>query len=238
MNEEAENHSLKSNTRSSWPDNLTDSFHRARRNLVLFSSLLLCWEFLGLQTGSSIKAPVVNTSVDIANPDNLPVLILIMVIYSLFRFFIEWYQCDPNRRSYLAARADFYISNLIAISSITLFLYQTIANVNIFENLPQDHVIFTLLLLITMVVVGHLLGRFIGLTACDYLNGSRFKVSRYSICSLIVVSFLIMLHFYIAKTVFVGGFFSSFFNSALVFLIASIPSTAYYYRKNVVYKEY
>lgn len=134
--------------KDTWPDTLTDSFHRARRNLVLMSAILLSWEFLGINAGTSLKAPLVDASVTLANPSNIPVLIFLMVIFFFIRFVIEWFQCHPSRRLQRASIYDLTLSSSIAFCAITLFLYQTINNKNLFEGVEQENLVLDLVVFI------------------------------------------------------------------------------------------
>ena len=107
---------------------MTEGYHKARRQLVLFSGILVAWEYVGISIGdgSSVTAtvPVGETPVTIRNPEVLPVVILTLILYFAYRLGVEWYQSDKKRRGLLVSRLDLAISGLMAGGAILLFIFQ------------------------------------------------------------------------------------------------------------------
>ena len=115
------------------PPALTSEYHKARRQLVLWSGLLFVWEFIGIDleamktVGGTFGALVQS----LKSPRAVPWVLLIVVVYFFYRFVIEWLQFDPKRQIKKAAKIDIMISLGIALISIFLFIVQHLFNVQV-----------------------------------------------------------------------------------------------------------
>ena len=98
---------------------LSDTYHKARRMLALFSGILIAWEYAGIKIGTS-KIPISETPVTFNNSEVFPVIILMLVFYFTFRVAVEWNQCDEERKDIFAAQADLFVSYLIAGVALTI----------------------------------------------------------------------------------------------------------------------
>jgi len=101
---------------------LTESYHKARKQLVLWSGVLLAWELVGVdqsrlegQTGSFFNA--------LERPGAVPWVLFVVVSYFGFRTSVEWAQCDQERRRRLAAKYDLRACGVISSASITVLLW-------------------------------------------------------------------------------------------------------------------
>ena len=74
------------------PPVMSDAYHRARRQLALFSAILIFWEFVGLSVGapatgngpvppSEMELPVTGTKLTIQSPQAIPLVIAAIVCY-------------------------------------------------------------------------------------------------------------------------------------------------------------
>lgn len=107
------------------PPPMSDQYNNARNKYALFSALLLAWSFLGIQI--DIKGFFANVDVSLPNPEKLPILLTVLVVYYAYRSCIEWNQCDGIRRSYRSSRVDFAIAHLIGLTAILAYgVQQTI----------------------------------------------------------------------------------------------------------------
>ena len=123
---------------------MTDAYHKARRQLALFSGLLLVWEYIGVRLGDiptgtvKAKLPVADATVTLQNPEVVPVVIAIVTIYFAYRLTVEWFQCDDDIRHSLVTRIDLYVAYFIASSALIVFAFQQATTFRLAELLtPQ-----------------------------------------------------------------------------------------------------
>jgi len=114
------------------PPQLTEQFHKARRNLVLFSAILFGWEFIGIKI---TEKPIDNLDVKITTPEAMPFVLLIIVIYFFYRILVEWFQSNLERRKIKASNYDLVVSIGIASISILTYLIQQLGDIQIAEKL-------------------------------------------------------------------------------------------------------
>jgi len=138
------------------PQALSSEYHKARRQLMLGAGILFIWELVGIDlekakeaggnAGAIIKA--------IKSPQAVPWVLLILVGYFLFRFTIEWYQSTADRRKMRAAKIDFFASWFISLLAYSLYVGQTIRQVQ-FANLARGKAIlqFAVIIIETIGIV-------------------------------------------------------------------------------------
>jgi hypothetical protein len=96
---------------------------------MLWSSLLFIWELVGIdlekakETGGNAGAIITA----IKSPQAIPWVLLILVIYFVFKTTVEWYQNNVVRRSLRASRVDFASGWIVALIAVGLYIAQTIA---------------------------------------------------------------------------------------------------------------
>ena len=119
-----------------YPKELSPEYHKARKQLMLWSAILFIWELVGIdlekakEAGGNAGAIIVA----IKSPQAVPWALLILVVYFLIKCWIEWAQCRPERRKVVFARIDFYLAGFVAFLSIALYAGQAIRRVQ-FANL-------------------------------------------------------------------------------------------------------
>lgn len=128
---------------------MPESFNKARRNLALFSGLLIAWEYIGFgfqsKDGSAVTGKLFgDIEVTIRNPEVLPVVIVVLVLYFAFRLSIEWNQCPPGRKALPASNIDLYVSYTIAMMAIVLFAMQQAFGFRVAGLLTPDSFIIAL----------------------------------------------------------------------------------------------
>jgi len=123
------------------PKALSSEYHKAHKQVMLWSGILFIWELVGIdltkaQMSGGHLAAVISA---IKSPQAVPWAFVILVTYSLFKFTVEWYQCSPDRRTMRVARIDFVFAWITSLMAYTLFLGQTISRVQ-FADFLQDPV--------------------------------------------------------------------------------------------------
>lgn len=118
---------------------LTEYYHRARRNLTITSSLLLGWEFIGASFDENATLPVVGFVIHIRNPEVTPLTLAFFVLFFSLRLWIEWKQCDVERVKSVFSKLDMVFVYIIALASITLFIFQQISSVDFAKILPNEY---------------------------------------------------------------------------------------------------
>lgn len=130
---------------------LTNHYHRSRKVLVLFSGMLMGWEFLGIDIGSHVELPVSRTSVTIRHPHVVPSVILLLVLYFFIRLIIEWMQCEEEDRAKPVCKVDFILSCSLALVGVAVALIQGFSGVEIGSHIN------------TRIIITFVLGIFYGL---------------------------------------------------------------------------
>jgi len=131
---------------------LTGSYHKARKSYGLFSALLVAWELIGIEL---TETPFESFKVKIKTPEVAPYVLVILVIYFAYRFTIEWLLINEENRKIRVALIDFYISHIIGLIAILIFIIQTAINIQIvkiiieyFDLIAMFMLSFTLSLII------------------------------------------------------------------------------------------
>jgi hypothetical protein len=122
---------------------LSDHYHKAHKQVTLCAALLLCWEFVGVDlnqaksAGGNIGAIVGS----LKSPQAVPWVLVILVLYFLFKFNVEWHQCNEARRKLTAALFDFWAAWIIACTALLLFCVQTLSQVQFADSLNSRRVL-------------------------------------------------------------------------------------------------
>lgn len=113
---------------------LSTHYYKSRNSLLLFSGLLLAWEFMDIKVGEVVEIVAIGTKVEIGNIKALPIVFLILIGYFAFRLVIEWKQSDTLRRVLAQSRVDFYVSLVIPILAIIIYTIQAILDISIYSD--------------------------------------------------------------------------------------------------------
>jgi hypothetical protein len=135
------------------PKALSSEYHKAHKQLMLWATILLIWELIGVDLSKAKDAggnigPIVTA---LKSPQAVPWALTGMIIYFLFKCSVEWAQCPIDRRKIRFARIDFFSAWLVAVAAIALYVAQAISRVQFADRLQ-----FTALLalLVAMTLVG------------------------------------------------------------------------------------
>lgn len=104
----------------------SEYFHKARKNLILFSGILLGWVFVGIEVP---QEPFPNVKIIIKSPRAIPWVLLSLIFYFLYRTIIEWHQSDKLRRTYPISKLDYTISILIPVMAILIYSISNLFNI-------------------------------------------------------------------------------------------------------------
>jgi len=117
--------------------------------VTLCAALLLCWEFIGVDlnqaksAGGNIGAIVGS----LKSPQAVPWVLVLLVLYFLFKFNVEWHQCSRARRKLRAALFDFWAAWAIACTALLLFCLQSLSKAQFADSLSFRPVIASLIAL-------------------------------------------------------------------------------------------
>jgi hypothetical protein len=105
------------------PAALSSEYHKAHKQLMLWATILFIWELVGVDLSKAKDAggnvgPIVTA---LKSPQAVPWVLLILVLYFLFKCSVEWAQCHVDRRKVAFAKID-YVSALI-VSGVAIILY-------------------------------------------------------------------------------------------------------------------
>lgn len=112
---------------------LSSEYHKAHKQLMLWSTILFIWELVGVNLDKAKDAggnigPVVTA---LKSPQAVPWVLLTLVLYFLFKCSVEWAQCHVERRKVRFARVDFYSAWLVALASIALYAVQAFSRIQL-----------------------------------------------------------------------------------------------------------
>jgi hypothetical protein len=119
------------------PRALSTEYHKAHKQLMLWATILFIWELVGVDLGKAKDAggnvgPVVTA---LKSPQAVPWVLLILVLYFLFKCSIEWAQCHPERRKVRFARIDFISAWIVSVAAISLYIGQAVSRVQFADRL-------------------------------------------------------------------------------------------------------
>jgi len=109
---------------------LSKHYYKSRRQLALYSGILLAWELIGLTIPNK---PLTNSNIEIKSPEAFPFVLLVMISYFVYRTLIGWYLSSPQVRKLYISRFDLNSSFLIAFISVFIYIYQTISKEQLFN---------------------------------------------------------------------------------------------------------
>ncbi len=145
---------------------LTGEYNKARRQLLLWSSILFAWELVGIDLSKVETSDNFGSIISaIKTPQAVPWVIVILVIYFVYRFVIEWLHCDESKRTQSVSKTDMGVSISIASLSILLFVYQLTTNSNVASEINLSDVLFMRLTngILIFSIANMLSGKFLGL---------------------------------------------------------------------------
>jgi hypothetical protein len=121
---------------------LTPEFHRARRQLMLWSGVLFAWNLVGIDIAEVAKGEgnLAALARSLKSPQAVPWVLIILVAYFLYRMSIEWLHSPEMRREMRASKADFTVSWLVALVAYCLHFGQEFAGVQVADWLTKKNV--------------------------------------------------------------------------------------------------
>ena len=114
---------------------VSQEYHRARKQLDLWSALLFAWEFIGIEIKDNLFP---NLNIHIKSPGAAPYVLLCLVLYFVYRIVTEWLLMPPERRNVRITRRDFKVSIAIAIIALLVFGIQQVLKTQIYTIISED----------------------------------------------------------------------------------------------------
>ena len=120
------------------PRALSTEYHKAHKQLMLWSAILFIWELVGVDlekakdAGGNVGAIVTA----LKSPQAVPWVLVILVGYFAFKLRVEWGQCNLSRRQVRESRADCYSAFIVAAIACALYFGQAISHIQ-FANTVQ-----------------------------------------------------------------------------------------------------
>jgi hypothetical protein len=122
------------------PKPLTTEYHKAHKQLMLWSAILFIWELIGIdlekakEAGGNVGA-IIGA---IKSPQAVPWALMILVAYFLFKTTVEWYQCSSQRRLLRVAKIDFRTAWIVPIIAYALYAYQAVKKVQFADVVQKE----------------------------------------------------------------------------------------------------
>ena len=140
------------------PKALSPEYHKAHKQVMLWSTVLFVWEFVGIDLEKAKDAEGYAGAVirSLKSPQAVPWVLLLVVLYFLFKCSVEWAQCHVDRRRIVVARIDYISALVVSAAAIALYFGQSMSSVQVADLVSsQANVIFS-------VFYGLVAGTFIG----------------------------------------------------------------------------
>lgn len=99
---------------------LPEAYHKARKQYGFFSALLMAWELIGIKVVQGKALMFFN--IEFERFHLMPLVLLSLIVYFGFRITIEWMQADVMRTKEKLTQMDFWVSHLIAASSVGILI--------------------------------------------------------------------------------------------------------------------
>ena len=94
----------------------TEAYYRSRRTLTILCGLLIGYEWLGVELDNQ---PIDSVNFYLENPDVLPYALILLIIFSGFRFELEWRHNKKAYRRPFHSRFDYVCNFLLVLLAIT-----------------------------------------------------------------------------------------------------------------------
>ena len=123
------------------PRALSTEYHKARKQLMLWSAILFIWELVGIdlekakQAGGNAGA-IIGA---LKSPQAVPWALVILVFYFAFKLRVEWRQCNQSRRRVSEARQDYYSAFVVAGAACALYFVQTMSRIQLANFLQSSN---------------------------------------------------------------------------------------------------
>jgi hypothetical protein len=137
------------------PAALTSEYHKAHKQLMLWSAILFIWELIGVDLDEAKKIEGTTGAIVrvLKSPQGIPIALALLVLYFLFKSSNEWSQCPAERKQNRYARRDYYSAVGVACLSLTLLIGQSIFHSQLL-TLWKTHQSWSEYMLMSLVVFG------------------------------------------------------------------------------------
>lgn len=122
------------------PQPLSSEYHKARKQVLLWAGVLFVWELIGIDlekakdAGGNVGALIGS----LKSPQAVPWTLLVLVGYFLFKLWVEWTQCEGERRNIRSARIDYRSAWIISFAAVAMYVGQTLSRVQLADRLQNQ----------------------------------------------------------------------------------------------------
>jgi hypothetical protein len=122
------------------PKGLTAEYHKAHKQVMLWAAILLFWQLVGidLDEAKKVEGNIGALVKSIKSPQAVPWILVILLVYFLFKVTLEWYQCNRTRRTTRVAKTDFLTAWVVSLLAFVLYVGQTVTNAQLAERLQHS----------------------------------------------------------------------------------------------------
>jgi hypothetical protein len=122
------------------PAALSSEYHRAHKQLMLWSAILFIWEFVGidLEQAKTAEGYVGAIVKSLKSPQAVPWVLLALVVYFVMKCVLEWGQCQMERRKVPLARTDFFLALTFAASAVLLYFVQALRGIQVADIIQRS----------------------------------------------------------------------------------------------------
>lgn len=172
------------------PQPLSREYHAARKQLMLWAAILFIWELVGIDLEKAKEAGgnIGTIITAIKSPQAVPWTLLILVVYFLFRFTVEWNQSSASRRLVRWAKIDYAVSWILSLAAFALYIGQTASQSQFADLLKESSRRWSLLLGIAVGCAINTVA--VSLWRFGSLRRSRVLIMRFGLAAVCLVSII------------------------------------------------
>lgn len=101
-----------------------EQFYKARKQLALFSGLLLAWVLIGIKPDNLGDGTLGAIFKAIETPAAIPLVLAVLILYFIFRLCLIWQLCPDDGKSRWEAKLDFRSTWILGVLAVVLYLGQ------------------------------------------------------------------------------------------------------------------
>ena len=127
---------------------MTEAYRKAYKQYIIFSALLISSQLIGI---NAEQIPYLGTI--LKNPTYVSFVLTVLVIYSWFKFRVEWNQCDLERRWERWVKRDHLFAHWAGACSLAVYFYQTSGQTELLGPEQRTESVWKLLWFISVLIV-------------------------------------------------------------------------------------
>ncbi|HYV25268.1 MAG TPA: hypothetical protein VE969_08515 [Pyrinomonadaceae bacterium] len=130
------------------PRALSNEYHKARKQLMLWAAILFIWELVGidLEKGKDAGGNAGAIIGALKSPQAVPWALVILVLYFAFKLRTEWRQCHVTRRQVVEAKQDYYLAFIVGGAACGLYIGQAVSHAQLADRLQSKRGLIAVIL--------------------------------------------------------------------------------------------